>query len=289
MISKEDIPKFEELFNPVLDVLRMLGGSASIHELETKVAELLNLPNEVANLPHSDEDIRSEFEYRLAWARTYLKTIGLITNSERGVWSITPEGYKTKNADPSKITREAKKISLNKNKEKKSLVTDDIRLNGNIQEEESAEWKNVAMRCLLAMHPTKFEMLCQRLLREAGFVKVEVTGKSGDGGIDGKGVIQFGLLSFQVVFQCKRYQGNVSSGVIRDFRGAMAGRAEKGLIITTGNFTNDARQEATRSGATPIDLIDGDSLLDLLKKYNLGIKAGNIESVNVDQAWFNNF
>ncbi|WP_206528489.1 restriction endonuclease, partial [Mesorhizobium sp. M7A.F.Ca.CA.002.05.1.1] len=118
---------------------------------------------------------------------------------------------------------------------------------------------------LLALDPAAFERLCQRILREAGFIKVEVTGRSGDGGIDGTGVLRVNLLSFHVLFQCKRWKGSVGSGVVRDFRGAMVGRADKGLVITTGTFTADARREAVRDGAPAIDLIDGDGLCDLLK------------------------
>jgi len=134
-----------------------------------------------------------------------------------------------------------------------------------------------------------FERLTKRILRESGFVQVEVTGRSGDGGIDGKGIMRLGgLLSFHVVFQCKKYQSAVSSSDIRDFRGAMIGRADKGLFITTGTFTRDAVREATRDGAPPIDLVDGDQLADKLKDLGLGIKKEMVEMVTVDQNWFRN-
>lgn len=136
------------------------------------------------------------------------------------------------------------------------------------------------------MSPDAFERLAQRLLREAGFVKVEVTGRSGDGGIDGIGVLRVNLLSFQVLFQCKRYQGSVGSGAVRDFRGAMVGRSDKGLIITTGTFSGDAKKEATRDGAPPIELIEGDSLCDLLKGLKLGVATEMVERVIVDAEWF---
>src|SRR5207244_2458619 len=69
--------------------------------------------------------------------------------------------------------------------------------------------------------PPAFERLCQRLLREEGFIKVEVTGHSGDGGIDGIGILRVSMLAFPVFFQCKRYKGSVGAGAVRDFRGAM--------------------------------------------------------------------
>lgn len=139
------------------------------------------------------------------------------------------------------------------------------------------------------MSPDAFERLVQRVLRESGFIQVEVIGKSGDGGIDGRGIMRLGgLLSFQVIFQCTRYRGSVSSDKIRDFRGAMVGRADKGLVITTGNFTKDAVREATRDGAPTIDLVDGDSLVDKLKEHGLGVttKLVQVEEVEIDKAWF---
>ena len=141
-------------------------------------------------------------------------------------------------------------------------------------DEESPEepgWKEQLLEQLMSIAPDAFERLARRLLREADFDSVNVTGRSGDGGIDGLGVYRLGLVSFPVFFQCKRYRGSVSPSAVRDFRGAMAGRGDKGLLITTGTFTADAKKEATRDGAPPIDLIDGDRLCDLLQKYDLGV------------------
>jgi len=131
-----------------------------------------------------------------------------------------------------------------------------------------------------------FERLCQRILRESGFLKVEVTGRSGDGGIDGVGVLRVALLSFQVYFQCKKWKGNVRAKDIRDFRGAMVGRTDKGLFITTGSYTPDAQKEATRDGAPAIDLIDGEQLCELLKNLKLGVTTKMVEEVSVEPDWF---
>lgn len=157
-----------------------------------------------------------------------------------------------------------------------------------IEEDEltELEWKDELLAVLGAIAPDAFERLCQRLLREAGFSKVQVTGKTGDGGIDGVGVLKLNLLSFTVFFQCKRYKGSVGSGAIRDFRGAMMGRADKGLVITTGTFTSDARKEATRDGASAIDLVDGEDLAELLKKHALGIQTEMVEQVTIEPSFF---
>jgi restriction system protein len=147
-------------------------------------------------------------------------------------------------------------------------------------------WKDKLLEILRGVRPDAFERLAQRLLREAGFIKVEVTGRSGDGGIDGIGVLRVNLLSFQVLFQCKRYQASVGAGAIRDFRGAIVGRSDKGLLITTGTFTPDAKREATRDGAPAIDLIDGDQLCDLLKQLKLGVRTDMVEKMTVEPIWF---
>jgi restriction system protein len=150
-------------------------------------------------------------------------------------------------------------------------------------------WQDRLLECLLKMKPAAFERLCQRILRESGFIKVEVTGRSGDGGIDGIGVLRLNLLSFHVFFQCKRWKGSVGASVIRDFRGAMVGRADKGLVMTTGTFSTDARREATRDGAPAIDLVDGETLCELLKGLKIGVSIRKVEHVLVEQNVFLEF
>lgn len=152
--------------------------------------------------------------------------------------------------------------------------------------ESEAAWRRELLGLLGLMTSDAFERLCQHLLREAGFTKVEVTGRTGDGGIDGTGVLRLNLLSFHVFFQCKRWKGSVGSSVVRDFRGAMVGRADKGLILTTGVFTAEARREATRDGAPPVDLVDGEGLCDLMKDHGLGVRVRMVEEILVDGAAF---
>jgi restriction system protein len=158
--------------------------------------------------------------------------------------------------------------------------------NGGESEAAEVYWKDELLAVVRGLSPAAFERLAQRLLREVGFLKVEVTGRSGDGGIDGVGMLRVNLLSIQVLFQCKRYQGSVGASAIRDFRGAMIGRSDKGLFITTGTFTPDAKREATRDGAPAIDLIDGDQLCDLLKQLKLGVRTEMVEKMTVEPPWF---
>ncbi len=277
-------PYFHTFFVPIVHSLRARGGSATIDELEEAVASASHLSEEQRAQLHG-EGPRTEFSYRLAWARTYLKKGGALDNSERGVWHLTPAG----NEMSDEQIRDIKIQVQQQNREiRAALAAQAERDSGEDEEEEEIEealtWKERLLEALLAIEPSAFERLCQRILRESGFVKVEVTGRSGDGGIDGTGVLRLNLLSFQVLFQSKRYRGSVGSSVVRDFRGAMVGRADKGLIITTGTFTADARKEATRDGAPAIDLVDGDALCDLLKTLKIGVKVETVEAVTVDQA-----
>ncbi len=225
----------------------------------------------------------------MAWAKTYLKKDGAIQNSSRGVWSLTKDGEQLTVEDivgvPSRVR---KQVADKKRAKEPPLSEENPAADIEAEEVEATEphWKDQLLSVLRAVAPDAFERLAQRLLREAGFLKVAVTGRSGDGGIDGIGVLRVNLLSFQVLFQCKRYQGSVGAGAIRDFRGAMVGRSDKGLMITTGTFTPDAKREATRDGAPAIDLIDGDQLCDLLKQLKLGVTTEMVEKMTVELSWF---
>ncbi|MEM7558625.1 MAG: restriction endonuclease [Planctomycetota bacterium] len=281
MASKDKVPGYDKLLNPTLMALHQLGGSASIQELVDEMASALDLPSDVVEVPHGSTG-RTEIEYRAAWARTYLKNAGLVENSERGVWSLTAKGAQTKKVDGRTLTREVhrklRERRLARKGEEASEGEDDV---------DEGTWQDELLQVLQAMDPFAFERLCQRLLRESGFIEVEVTSRSGDGGIDGNGIIRIGgLISFNVLFQSKRYKGNIGPDVVRDFRGAMIGRADKGLIITTGGFTREARKEATRDGAPPVDLIDGQLLVEKLKELRLGVSTKQVEEVMVNREWF---
>ena len=276
------VPTYDQLLNPTIRALHALGGSGTIEEIYSKVTELVPLTEAQLELIHNPErGSQTEVEYRLAWARTYLKKYGILENSSRGVWSLTPKGRQTEWVSPEDV----KKLVKEQLDAEKITAQSDTAENPDIE----YTWRNELLQTLLDMDPAAFERLAQRLLRESGFTQVEVLGKSGDGGIDGKGIMRVGgLLSFHVYFQCKRYKGSVSASQVRDFRGAMIGRADKALLITTGNFTKDAVKEATRDGAAAIDLIDGDALIDMLKDLGLGVATKRVETehVEIDRAWY---
>ncbi|CAD7046986.1 restriction endonuclease [Pseudorhizobium endolithicum] len=295
-IEESGLPDLSQLMLATINALRALGGSAAIDELNDAITEREGVTEvEQSYLMPNGRDQR--LAYYLAWARTFLKRGGALENSARGVWSLTEAGYAITDkvqtiAIYNKVNEEEReRAKIRRQKQRSSsqeaVVSSDINSDEfNDDTVATSDWKQNLIECLLQIAPSAFERLAQRLLREAGFVKVEVRGKSGDGGIDGVGVLRVNLVSFQIYFQCKRWQGSVGAREIRDFRGALQGRADKGLFITTGTFTSQASDEATRDGAIAIDLIDGDRLCDLLKQFELGVQTTLVETVKVNSDWF---
>lgn len=288
MAEKADIPKYDDLFSPTLQVLVKLGGSGSVEEIDEGLTTLIGATQAQLDVtyPKSGAPVLPD---RMSWARSFLKLPGFIENPSRGVWVLTEVGRAAvdrPNAELKKIVSAAYKASLAAKKAAQAAEA------GGTEQEAANEggtgWNDKLLQHIQAIDPSAFERLCQRLLRESGFIRVEVSGKSGDGGIDGAGVLRMNLISFQVLFQCKRWKGSVGTEVVRNFRGAMQGRADKGLIITTGTFTADARKEATRDGAPAIDLIDGEALCTLLKDLRLGVRVEirTVEDITVDEKFF---
>ena len=281
-------PQFVRFFGPLLDALRKLGGSATPEEAVEQIAKDLGITD-----AEQDERLTSgepRFKNQIAWARFYLVRDGMLDSSKRGVWSLTDKGR------TATLTHEqAKDIFLRlakifrvqrvpeihgKETEIEQIAEEAINSPSNYREQ--------IIQLLLSLPAKGFERLAQRILRESGFTQVVVTGQSGDGGIDGNGTLQINpLLSFKVLFQCKRYKETVAPTHVRDFRGAMAGRADKGIILTTGTFSAEARREASRDGVPPIELIDGEKLVELLERLELGLKP--ITTYELDPNFFNEF
>jgi restriction system protein len=279
------LPKYHEFLRPTLQALDKIGGSASLNEINDAVIELTGLPSDALDVEY-DSGAGAVVPDRLSWARSHLKAAKFLASGGRGVWLLTDEGRQAKDWPIDKIKRDvAVAVRAQVDARKKSEGVAEEVPSGN-PDGEIADWRDQLLVTLRSIDPSAFERLCQRLLRESGFVKVEVTGRSGDGGIDGTGIMQLSLMSFHVLFQCKRYQGSVGSGAVRDFRGAMMGRTDKGLIITTGTFSPEARREATRDGAPPIDLIDGEALCEKLKELSLGVETRLVEQVSIKPDWF---
>jgi restriction system protein len=297
------IPSQFDLMWPTLEALKELGGSARIDDIDEFVIEFEDFSEEQQSIKRRPGDHMSMIEYRLAWARNGLKLIGAIENSARGVWSITETGRAFQDSDQliSTVKQWRAEYARVYNKAKRQVkaaakiltggveAESEVNIDSEIDEDIELDWKSQVISRLLELSPDGFERLAQRLLLEANFHNVEVLGRSGDGGIDGVGTLRVSLVAFPTYFQCKRYRGSVSASAVRDFRGAMAGRGEKGLLITTGSFTREARAEATRDGAPPVELVGGDDLADLLKEYQLGVVTQMVEQVTVETHFFDQF
>ncbi|MDH5642033.1 MAG: restriction endonuclease [Nitrospira sp.] len=282
-------PKYTDYINPVLDVLKGLGGSARPAEVCPAIAKDLSLPDSI--LEERLANGVSRFENQVHWARFYLVKTGYIDSSRRGVWSLTEKGRMTAQLSEADIrelvkqvhetTAGAENIVTRRNPAgaTKAIEIEELTLPGL----PDAGYREQLITTMKDLPPAGFERLCQRLLRESGFEAVVVTGRSGDGGIDGHGVLELNpFVSFRVFFQCKRYNGSVGPGVVRDFRGAMMGRADKGLILTTGTFSAEARREAVRDGAPPIELVDGERLIEMFEKLELGLKPRTTYDLDPD-------
>jgi restriction system protein len=286
MPKTNDIPTYDQLMNPLLSALRKLGGSASIDEMYEEVVEEQGFSEEaLAVLQNPEKTNQTKIGYRLAWARTYLKKVGYLENSARGVWAITEKARSVDSIDPKAVVSQ---VRQNDELSQRDSKDDFERVVDSEKPDEVLVWRERLHKLLIdEMSPDAFERLTQRMLRESGFIHVEVTGRTGDGGIDGKGIARInGLMSFHIAFQCKKYKGSVGAPEIRDFRGATVGRADRGLFITTGSFTKAAIEEANRDGVAPIDLIDGEQLADKLKELSLGVKTELVEKVSVVDDWF---
>ncbi|MEZ4827326.1 MAG: restriction endonuclease [Bacteroidia bacterium] len=283
-------PQFIRFFAPIVDVLKESGGSANAGEVQDMVIEKMKIPE--SRLEEKLKSGASRVRNQIAWARIYLVKDGILDDSsKRGIWRLTEKGANVQIAseDAHRIFKEVHSKFTTKGNGKTSAIeesSDLEKIEETLIDDESHA--NTLIGILQNLPPAGFERICQRLLRESGFKKVSVTGKSGDGGIDGEGILEINpLISFKVLFQAKRYLGTVGSATVRDFRGAMQGRADKGIIITTGRFSQDAKKEAVRDGAPPIELVDGEVLVELFEKNELGLKRKIV--YEIDREFFQEY
>ena len=283
-------PKFLAMFGPVLKAVRDLGGSAQPREVYEHVAQGLSTEVIAEQTPSG----APRHENQMGWARYYLVQAGLLDSSQRGVWTLTDLGREAGDLSHEQATtifreiRERMAATKRASKDADLDSDDDVDEPDDDAEDGPEDHRAHVIAVLKSMLPSGFERFCQRLLREAGFQSVEVTGRSGDEGIDGVGVLRVNtLVSFKVLFQCKRYKDVVGPSTVRDFRGAMAGRADKGIILTTGRFTAAARKESMRDGVSPIELVDGTALVEMLERLKMGLVP--VPAYRVDEAFFRSF
>lgn len=286
-MNKPRGPVFLRFCIPIIDALKRLGGSGKSHEVTDAVIEALGISEE--ELEKTLKNGTSRVKNQVAWARIYLVKAGYIDPSERGVLRITRKGESEvlSEADVYRIFKEVHALMLRPGKKKKDDEGAD-EISGD-ETSEDLEHETDLLNILRSLSPKGFERICQLLLRKSGFERVEVTGRSGDGGIDGHGILEVNsFVSFKVLFQCKRYtEKPVLPSQVRDFRGAMQGRADKGIILTTGEFTSEAQKEARRDGVPPIELVNGEKLVSMFEHLELGVKPKTI--YEIDEVFFEQY
>lgn len=286
--SKKKSPTYTDLIVPTFKSLIDLGGSGTNGEIYDRILKNMNLTKEAIEESHLESTNQTELQYQLAWARTYLKNYGVISNSKRCVWSVEPKflNIDPETLDPTQIVA----FTSNKNRKEIDKINDktkELKIEPDEEDipEENRPWRNQLSNILHNMDPFSFERLTQRVLRECGFIEVNVTKKTNDGGIDGVGKLKInGIITFNIAFQCKRYKESISANVIRDFRGSLKSDIEKGIFITTSNFTQAAKKEVRETGKKSIDLIDGEEFIDKLIEFEIGVKEQKI--YNVDESFF---
>jgi restriction system protein len=272
---------------PIVETLKALGGSGQPKEITDTVLERLRISEreQAQTLKNGSSRVRNQ----VAWARFYLAKADWLDASRRGVWALTEKG-RTVSLSQNTVLQLFKDVRAKfpTQDEKPKAVDDETETTPPTDPSDDRVGKRTLLDSLKSLPPEGFERVSQRLLRESGFERVIVTGRSGDGGIDGHGILQVNpFVSFTVLFQCKRYAGAVSASQVRDFRGAMMGRADKGIIITTGTFTTEATKEARRDGAPPIELVDGEILVQMFERLEFGVKPKTI--YEVDEAFFDEY
>ena len=288
-MSKSEKPIHLHFWIPIIEVLKELSGSGKAAEIADLVIEKLSISEEELN--ETLKNGTSKIYNQISWARFFLVKLDYLDASQRGVWNLTEKGLNAKlNEDD--LHKELKELKRKKREERKKVKDVQFIDKDESNDEESTiegnDYRINLLNILKSISPNEFERICQRLLRESGFEQVKVTGRSGDGGIDGHGILQVNpFVSFNVLFQCKRYQGSCSPSIIRDFRGAMMGRADKGIIITTGTFSIEAKKEARRDGVPPIELVDGEKLIDMFELLELGLNPR--KTYDIDFKFFEEF
>ena len=289
-IKKAKGPLFLRFAGPIVETIKELGSSGTAGEVIDRVIERMGISDKEQEAATANG--QSRVRNQVGWARFYLVKAGFLDASQRGVWALTEVGRSAPMDDDAVYSMFKRVHSQFPRPTPAKGEPDEGESEESIDSTDEAKegYQALLLEVLRGLPPAGFERICQRLLRESGFQQVVVTGRSGDGGIDGHGSLEINpLVTFKVLFQCKRYSGrnSVTPSQVRDFRGAMLGRADKGLILTTGVFTTEARKEATRDGAPPIELVDGEKLVRMFALARLGLRP--VETYELDDSFFEGF
>lgn len=277
----QELPKFHETFNPILDVLKD-GKIIASSDLINKVIEKYynDLPEEL--LVQKNKSGTFVLRDRISWGKSYLKKGGFVHYPERGAVQITDKG---KNSINNKLNLKDVENSSNfmsfyaEENIKKGITSDTEIRNSTPQdlidrgfEKIETQVKDDLLDKLKDIDPYFFEKVILILLKKMGYGDFVETSKTADGGIDG--IINEDKLGLDKIYiQAKRYGGNkVREKDIRNFIGAMSGDTSKGVFVTTSDFDKGATKKAHDAHHTII-LIDGKKLVDLMHQYYVGVQV----------------
>lgn len=279
-IKITEMPTKNYLICFTLLAVHKLGGSAGGNDTVEEVMNFFDFEENV--LEEQLESGGSRLKHRIRFAIADLKmTDYFARDSERGLYQLSAKGKLMIRRLISLDQTEFKKIgqSIHKEvqqitkarKEKNNKDISEIDKENSVEEsEKEAEYLN-DLKIIQEMNdPYSFERLCALLFKKVGYEDVETTQRSSDGGYDGVGYLVFGLVRFKVAFQAKKYKNDnkIGPGEIREFSGTMKQQAaEKGVFITTSDFTQKAKESGLELG---IELINGEKLIGLLQKHQIG-------------------
>ena len=266
------MPKQRDMEIPLLKCLEEIGGKAKPSEIYTHMRRFFPDLTDL-ELTETLATGSNKWTNRIQWVRQRLVSVGEMASPEHGVWSITEKGRR----------RLADLAATNVSHESQAVKETEVVSGGPINLEELVEdyvgaFKQKVIQKLQDLRPDQFERFAGALLTAYGFVQVKVTGRAGDGGIDGYGGLKVGLATLNAAFQCKRWQEKVGSPEIDKFRGAIQGEFEQGIFFTTSDFTAQARDASIKKGAVPIILVNGDAFVQLMIEKQLGVKRWPVET-----------
>lgn len=280
-----DLPKFNETFLPILQVLSN-GETITGRELVQLVVDKFysHLPEELLSQTIKSGD--RLIENRIAWGKSYLKKGGLVHYPQRGTVQITEKGKEAKPESLSLQQVQSNVISFYEPEICPATTSQEIStsspqdlIDRGIEQIERGV-KTELLEKLKTVDPYSFEKIILILLKKMGYGDFIETSKSRDGGIDG--IINEDQLGLEKIYiQAKRYSENkVRETDIRNFIGAMSGDTRKGIFVTTSNFDENAQKKAKEAHHTII-LVDGIKLVDLMHKYNVGVQVKSSYEVKV--------
>ena len=287
------LPTFPGMRSAVLSVMRTIPLPVHRTKIGDFVADHFDLNEQQRAVREPGKGAsRSYVHWVSEWACNDLKHIGVCEQPARGLYQLTQLGRVISNEEVERLHRKRGREERAKRKAEARLTNESESNEVELDEYLDDDWTRQLLDRLGGMSPQGFEHLSGALLEAAGFHGVSVTRQTGDGGIDAVAVYRpQGLISFRTTVQCKRWSGGVGSDRVQAFQGASMGKADRGILITTGHFTSAAKAQAQAPGAFPIDLVDGEALCELLREHSIGVRTieRKVEDIVVDQAYFNQF